>query len=163
MRYAQHFATIPMHTNNHLFLLCLLHLTCVHNVSDYWDDHDDITTIFMTTLHKAIWTLLSVTVSYKFQSFRTVIATFVVFFQFISSMSIYILSSVIVVFMYHASDKSSLFGIITLQLVILILIYNSKNYYFVSFSFNYAAIFFSNHKIDVICIPLHSLYAKTLI
>ena len=33
--YAQQCAIIPMHTYTHLFLLCLLHLTCGHKVNDY--------------------------------------------------------------------------------------------------------------------------------
>ena len=60
--------------------------------------------------------------------------------------------------------KVAPFGIIILQTVIFILIYNSKNYeLFIYFALNFAAILFSNNKLDLICIPLHSLYAKTLI
>ena len=53
-------------------------------------------------------------------------------------------------------------GIITLQLVIFILIYNRKKItiFFVSFAFNFAAILFSKHQLDVICIPLHSYMQK---
>ena len=93
------------------------------------------------------------------------IAICVVFSQFISSMSIYI--SCLIFHCIHIScsvTKLAHFGIITLQLVIFILIYNRKNYdFFVIFAFNFAVIVFFNHKLYLIYIPLHSLYAKTLI
>ena len=126
MRYAQHFAIILMHANNHLFVLYLLHLTRDHKVNDYWDD---ITTIFMTTLHKAIWTLigngfLQISIIHNHDCY---------FCCFLSNYQHYEPVSFPIFHCIHIScsvTKVAHFGIIALQLVIFILIYNSKNYDF---------------------------------